>query len=118
MKFAKYILGAGIAAAIIAISYVSAVSTASAARLPGRPPIATCIGPAITGAAGVAVKKSTAQKRARIKWRGKAQRTKNLYSNWGLSVSVGAHYHCKKKHGTWRCSAHGYPCSSAAGTGR
>ncbi len=117
MNFAKYILGAGIAAAIIAISYVSAVSTASAASLPGRPPIATCIGPAITGATGVAAKKSTAKKLARINWRRKAQRTKNLYANWGLSSKKGGHYHCKKKLGTWRCNAHGYPCSMAAGTG-
>lgn len=65
----------------------------------------------VTATAGIAVKKSTSEKFARINWRVKVRAGATLgtaYTNWGLAVERS--YNCKKKWGTWRCNATARPC--------
>lgn len=65
----------------------------------------------VTATAGIAVKKSTSQKYARINWRVKVRAVATLgtaYTNWDLAVERS--YNCKKKLGTWRCNATARPC--------
>ncbi len=117
MNAQKTTLGMTMAFAVLTLSAMAGV--AHAKDLPGRPPYGdACRGPAITGMAGVAIKQSTAKQMARTHWRTKVKlREGSFYTNWDASSKMGGHYHCVKKAGTWRCSAHGYPCSMAAGTG-
>jgi hypothetical protein len=65
----------------------------------------------IIATAGIAVKKNTAEKFSRINWRVKVRAVATAgtaYTDWGLAVN--REYHCKKKLGTWRCSAEATPC--------
>ncbi len=65
----------------------------------------------VIATAGIAVKKSNSKKYARITWRVKVRAGATLgtaYTDWGLAEE--RQYHCKKKLGTWRCSAEARPC--------
>lgn len=65
----------------------------------------------VTATAGIAVKKSTSKKFARINWRVKVRAGATLgtaYTNWGIAEE--RNYNCKKKLGTWRCNATARPC--------
>lgn len=114
----KKTFGMTMAVAMLTLS-AAVAELAHAKDLPGRPPNGSaCQGPAVTGIAGVAIKQSTAKQMARTHWRTAVKvKVGIFYTNWDASSKSGGHYHCVKKAGTWRCSAHGYPCSMAAGTG-
>lgn len=118
MNTQKTRTGMIVALAVLTLS-TGMAELANAKDLPGRPPNGSaCRGPAITGIAGVAIKQSSAKQMARGHWRTKVKLKAGIfYTNWDASSKAGGHYHCVKKAGTWRCSAHGYPCSMAAGTG-
>ena len=65
----------------------------------------------LTAAAGIAIRKDTAHKYARINWRVKVRAGATLgtaYTNWDLAEK--RQYHCVRKLGTWRCSAEAQPC--------
>lgn len=65
----------------------------------------------VTATAGIAIKKSTAEKFARINWRTKVRAIATLgtaYDNWGIAEQRS--YNCQKKLGTWRCNATARPC--------
>ncbi len=67
----------------------------------------------IAATAGVAIKNDTAKKFARINWRVKVRSIATLgtaYTDWGKAEE--RRYNCRKKRGTWRCSAVGRPCRS------
>jgi hypothetical protein len=65
----------------------------------------------VIATAGIAVKQSTARNFARINWRVKVRAIVTLgtaYTNWDLAEN--RDYNCRKKLGTWRCSAVATPC--------
>ncbi len=65
----------------------------------------------VTATTGIAIKKDTAHKFARINWRVKVRAIATLgtaYDDWGLANE--RDYNCKKKLGTWRCNATARPC--------
>lgn len=65
----------------------------------------------VTATAGIAVKKDTAEKYARINWRVKVRAIATLgtaYDDWSLAEQRS--YNCAKKLGTWRCNATAQPC--------
>lgn len=65
----------------------------------------------VIATAGIAIKKDTARKFARINWRVKVRAIAtlgNAYTNWDLAEN--RDYNCRKKLGTWRCSAVATPC--------
>ena len=65
----------------------------------------------VIATAGIAIKKDTARKFARINWRVKVRAIAtlgNAYTNWDLAEN--RDYNCQKKLGTWRCSAVAKPC--------
>jgi hypothetical protein len=65
----------------------------------------------VIATAGIAIKKDTARKFARINWRVKVRAIATLgnsYTNWDLAEN--RDYNCQKKLGTWRCSAVATPC--------
>jgi hypothetical protein len=65
----------------------------------------------IIATAGIAIQQDTARKFARINWRVKVRATATAgtaYTNWDLAEQ--RQYHCRKKLGTWRCSAEAQPC--------
>lgn len=67
----------------------------------------------IIATAGIAVKKDNAKRNGRVHWRSKVRAIGTLgtaYTDWGLAVE--RDYNCKKKRGTWRCSAVARPCRS------
>lgn len=100
------IVAAAIAAGGLATTPITFNS--AEAHSPGRSVHSGCK-TGIVGRAGIAVKKSKAEKRARRKWSFDArQKYGGKYNYW--PVAEGKHYHCKKKHGTWRCSAAARPC--------
>jgi hypothetical protein len=66
----------------------------------------------IAGNVGRSPWKGNAKRNARIKWRWAVRRTATLgesYTNWGWAREKS--YHCRKRLGTWRCSARAFPCA-------
>ena len=94
------------ATAVAALAFFATASAPTPAHAKACHPYGTII-----ATAGIAAKNSTSKKFARINWRVKVRAGATLgtaYTDWGLAEE--REYHCKKKLGTWRCSAEARPC--------